>query len=147
MRARAITVLSWLASSTAFAAPKPACPASITAAATKAVANTTVTSCKPEHEDGVAKFEVKLVRKDKTTVEVDVSIDGKILAIEEPVAVDKLPAAITNAFTAKYPEAKPSKAENEVMTDKGTFYEIAFTDSGNKKQATFKADGSFVEEE
>lgn len=56
MRTLAIVVISLFAARIA-SADKPACPASITAAATKAVANTSVTSCKPEHEDGVDKFE------------------------------------------------------------------------------------------
>jgi len=147
MRAYALALLSLHLGGTALADPKPACPASITAAATKAVANTTVMSCKPEHEDGVDQFEVKLVRKDKSVVEVDVSTDGKVLAIEEAIALDKLPAAVTKAFAAKYPKAKPSAAEKQVVTDKGTRYELAFTDGGKRKEATFQADGGFVEEE
>ena len=139
--------LSLLAGGTALAAPRPACPASVTAAATKSVAGTTVTACKPEHEDGIDKFEVKLTRKDRSIVEVDVSTDGKILAIEEAIALDKLPAAVTKAFAARYPKARPSKAEQQVVTDKGTFYELAFTDGGKHKEATFKPDGGFVEEE
>lgn len=146
MRTLAIVVISLFAPRLA-SADKPACPASITAAATKAVANASVTSCRPEHDDGVDKFEVKLARKDKSLVEVDVSTDGKILAIEEPIALDKLPAAVTKAFAARYPKAKPSEAEKAVVTDKGTFYELTFTDSGRTKEATFKPDGSFVEEE
>jgi hypothetical protein len=138
---------SLLAGGLAFAAPKPACPASITAAAARAVAGTSVTSCKPEHEDGVDKFEVKLTRKDRSVVEVDVSTDGKVLAVEEAIALDKLPEAVTKAFAARYPKATPRAAEKQVVTDQGTRYELAFTDGGKRKEATFQADGGFVEEE
>ena len=138
----------WLVSGgPARAAPTPACPASITAAATKAIAGTSVTSCKPEREDGVDTFEVKLTRRDHSIIEVDVSPDGKVLAIEEAVALDKLPAAVTKAFAARYPKARPTAAEKQVVTDKGTRYELAFTDGGKRKEATFQANGGFVEEE
>lgn len=135
------------APSAALAGPTPACPASITAAATNAVANTTVASCRPEREDGIAKFEVKLTRHDKSIVEVDVATDGKILAIEEPIAIDQLPPAVAKAFATRYPNAKPAAAHKEVVTDKGTFYELTFPRSGKTHEATFQADGTFVEEE
>jgi hypothetical protein len=134
--------------STSDAAPRPApCPISITAAATKAVANTTVTSCTPEREDGIDKFEVKLARADNSTVDVDVSTDGKILAIEEPIPLDQLPAPVTNAFATRYPRTKPTAASRELVTDKGTFYELTFTAAGKTREATFQPDGTFVDEE
>jgi len=133
-----------LACSTAAAA---SCPPAITTAATKAVPETTVTSCHPEREDGVDKFEVKLARKDKSIVEVDVAQDASILSIEEKIALDKLPAAVTKAFAAKYPKAKPTKAERATITGKGVFFEIGFDASGKSREATFKDDGTFVEEE
>lgn len=64
-----------------------------------------------------------------------------------PIALDKLPAAVTKAFAAHSPKAKASAAEQQVVTDKGTRYELAFSDGGKRKEATFQADGSFVEEE
>lgn len=133
-----------LACSTAAAAN---CPPSITAAATKAVPETTVTSCHPELEDGINKYEVKLARKDKSVVEVDVAQDASIISIEEPIALDKLPGAVTKAFAAKYPKVKPTKAERATITGKGTFFEIGFHANGASREATFKDDGTFVEEE
>ena len=52
------------------------------------------------------------------------------------------------AFAAKYPKAKATRAEREVHEDNATYFELGFTaDGGKKREATFAADGKFVEEE
>lgn len=137
---RTVTLLALLVPSIAAAD----CPPAITTAATKAVPDTSIVSCKPEREDGLDKFEVKLARKDRSVVEVDIAKDASVIAIEERIAVDQLPAAVAKAFAAKYPKVKPVTAERETVTGKGMFFEIGF---GKHREATFKEDGSFVEEE
>ena len=42
---------------------------------------------------------------------------------------------------------KPTKAERATITGKGVFFEIGFQASGTSREATFKDDGTFVEEE
>jgi len=55
---------------------------------------------------------------------------------------------VTAAFEAKYPKTKASKAEKQTKADGTVTYEIAFKDAkGKKHEATFKEDGTFVEEE
>ncbi len=55
---------------------------------------------------------------------------------------------MTAAFEAKYPKTKASKAEKQTKADGTVTYEIAFKDAkGKKHEATFKEDGTFVEEE
>ncbi|HEY4183340.1 MAG TPA: hypothetical protein VGM90_41235 [Kofleriaceae bacterium] len=65
---------------------------------------------------------------------------------ETVVKLKDVPVAVTKAFAAKYPKAKATKAEK---IEKGTevSYELAWMDGKKKREATFKADGSFVEEE
>ncbi len=146
MKAAALVIVIALAP--AVAAAKPACPSGITAAATQAVPDATVLACSPEHEDGIDKFEVKLARKaTKSLVEVDVAVDGNVMAIEERITLDQLPGVVTKAFAAKYPKAKLLRAERETVTGKGMFFEVAFDAAGKQREATFKEDGSFVEEE
>jgi hypothetical protein len=109
--------------------------------------NSTLKACKAERADGVDQFEVKLVRKDKSVVDVDVSTDGKVLVIEEGIAIDKVPASVTKAFAARYPKATATAAEQQQVTGKGMRYELAFAVDGKRKEATFQADGTFVDEE
>jgi hypothetical protein len=124
-----------------------ACPEAVKQAIAKELPEAAITGCKAEHADGHDQFEVKATRKSGDKVEVDVAPDGAILQTEEVVALDKVPAKVMTAFAAKYPSAKPTGAEKQVRTGKGSFYELAFTADTKTKEATFAEDGNFVEEE
>ena len=106
----------------------------------------TIAACKPERDHGKAFFEVKLARAASDRLEVDVAADGTILQVEEPIAVDALPDAVKKAFATKYPSAKPTGASKQTA-GKAVHYEIAFTVDKARKEATFSADGAFVDEE
>jgi hypothetical protein len=112
------------------------CPKPVTDAIAKAYPKASVKACKAEG----ASFEARLNNPD---VELDLAADGKILATEEKIAVDALPDAVKKAFAAKYPKAKAERAEKETKADKSVSYEIKF----GKTEATFAADGTFIEEE
>lgn len=122
------------------------CPAPVLASVSKAFPKVTISACKPEREHGKDIFEIKLMRPDGERLEVDVAADGTILQIEEPIAVDVLPDAVRKAFTVKYPRAKPTGA-NKQTAGKDVSYEIAFLVDRARKEATFSADGAFVDEE
>jgi hypothetical protein len=47
-----------------------------------------------------------------------------------------------SAFTVKYPNAKPTKAEKQVRTGKGTFYELKFAAEPKAREVTFPEDGT-----
>jgi ApbE superfamily uncharacterized protein (UPF0280 family) len=123
------------------------CPSAVTAAVHKAHADAAVTSCKQEHEKGKSEFEVKLATAGGQTMDLDVSPDGTILLTEEPVALSAVPAEVMNALGSKYAGAKPTRAEKQTAADGTVTYEIAFAAGMKKKEATFGADGTFVEEE
>ena len=135
-----------LASALAAAAPPP-CPAAVTDAVAKKFPKATVQACKAERDEGRDQFEVKLTKADGGKVEVDVSPAGAILQTEEVVPLDQVPAAVTKAFAAKYPKAKPTRAEKQTPATGKPSYELAFLADGKKKEATFGEDGRFVEEE
>jgi hypothetical protein len=135
-----ITLLSLLVASPALAAPS--CPTAVTDAVAKAFPKAKLASCKPEHEDGRDIFEAKLTKADGGKAEVDIAPDGKILQVEELVPVASLPDAVKKAFATKYPKAKADRAEKQTA-GADISYEIKF----GGKEATFKADGTFVEEE
>jgi hypothetical protein len=126
-------------------ATSPACPATVFASIAKEFPGATTTSCK--HEDGRDQFEVKVNKCSGEKVEVDVAPDGAVLQTEQAIPLDQIPARVMTAFGAKYPGAKPLRAEKQVRTGKGAFYEIKFAAEPKAKEATFAENGSFVEEE
>lgn len=129
-----------LVATPAFAAPS--CPTAVTDAIGKAFPKSKVESCKAEKEHGHDQFEVRVTKADSTKAEVDVAPDGKILQVEEKIAPAELPDAVKKAFATKYPKAKAERVEKQTAGSE-TSYEIAF----GGKEATFKSDGTFVEEE
>ena len=131
-----------LALATTPAVAAPSCPTAVTDAIAKAFPRAKVDRCKAEKEHGHDQFEVRLTKADAKQAEVDVAPDGKILQVEEKIAPAELPDAVKKAFSAKYPKAKLERAEKQTA-GADTSYEIAF----GAKEATFKADGTFVEEE
>ncbi len=130
----------------ASADPKP-CPAAVTAAIDHAFPKATISKCVAETEHGHEQFEVKIVKADGGKAEVDVAADGKILQIEEKIAIDKVPAAVMKAFAAKYPKAKVDTAEKQTPSAGAPTYELAFASDAGRKEATFTEAGKFVEEE
>jgi acyl-CoA synthetase (NDP forming) len=111
------------------------CPKVIIDAIAKAYPKASVKTC---HEEG-KNFEARLTSPD---IEVELTADGAIVEVEEKIAVDKLPDAVKKAFAARYPKAKAERAEKQTA-GKTVSYEIAF----GTTEATFTADGTFVEEE
>ena len=123
------------------------CPSAVTAAVLKAHAGAAIASCKQEHENGKTQFEVKLAAKTGTDISLDVSPDGAILMTEQSIAVGDVPPAVMGAFAAKFPTAKPTRAEMQTAADGKVTYEMRFGAGAAKKEATFTTDGALVEEE
>jgi hypothetical protein len=123
------------------------CPKPVTDAVAKAYPKSTVTACKAEKEHGRDQFETKVTKADGGQIELDVSPDGKILQVEEVVALDKVPGVVMKAFAAKYPKAKPTRAEKQTNDKQAVSYEIGFEVDGAKHAASFDSAGKFVEEE
>jgi hypothetical protein len=124
------------------------CPSAVKDAAQKAYPGSRVTSCKQEKEKGKVQYEVKLATKGEQKLELDISPEGSVLLTEEVVATGSVPKGVMSAFGAKYPKMKADRAEKQTTADGTVTYEIAFKDAkGKKHEATFKEDGTFVEEE
>ena len=130
----------FIVSGIAAAAP---CPTAVTAAVAKRFPKSAIGTCKPEQD----RFEVKLTKAEGGKAEVEVSAAGDILQIEEAVPVDQVPAIVMKAFAAKYPKAKADRAEKQTPAKGLASYELAFSDAGKRKEATFDGQGKFVEEE
>lgn len=128
---------------TTLAHAETTCPAAVIDAAKKAYPDASITRCAPDEGN----YEVKLTKKDKSKIELVITAKGDIEATEEVIAPSTLPEAVTKAFAAKYGKAQILKAEKETRADKSVTYEVAWKAGKSLKEATFKADGTFVEEE
>jgi hypothetical protein len=106
----------------------------------KAFPKTPIAQCRAVTEHGHAQYEVKLTGG---TIDVDVTPDGRIVVVEEKIAVDKVPAVVMAAFAARYPNKKVVAAEKQTATKGGVTYELAF----GHREATFTDAGKFVGEE
>ena len=137
-----------MSSRAALAVAQPACPSAVKDAAQKAYPNSRMTACKQEKEKGKVQYEVKLMTKEEKKLELDISPEGSILLTEESVATGAVPKGVIAAFNAKYPRMEAASADKQTKPDGTVAYEIAFRDAkGKKHEATFKEDGTFVEEE
>lgn len=137
------TLVATLLLSAPIASADTACPAAITDAAKQAVPGASLVKCvaKKSH------FEAKMQKPDKSIVEVELSATGEIEEIEEVIATSAIPEVVAKAFAVKYPKTSILKAEKQTKADKSVTYELAFKTDKGLKEATFKADGTFVEEE
>ena len=140
-------VLAVSSSGVARADAPAACTATVVQAIDKAFPKASIASCKLEHEKGRDQYEVKATKADGAKIEVDVGTDGKILLVEEKIPVDKIPPAVAKAFAAKYPTAKVETAERQTPATGTPTYELAFASEKGRKEATFTADGKFIDEE
>lgn len=126
---------------------KDRCPKAVSDAIAKAQPVGKMISCKAETENGKAQYEVRVSASDGRKLEIDVSPEGAILQTEEPVAVDSVPQTVREAFAAKFPGMTATRAEKQTSADGTVTFELAFTDATKRREATFAADGKYIEEE
>jgi hypothetical protein len=126
---------------------KSECPSAVRAAVTKAFPGGKIRSCTAEKEDGRKQFVVTVDRKGASRVELDVLPNGKIIQTEQKISLGGVPAAVMKAFAVKYPGATAKRAERQTFPNGSVRFEIAFAVDKKTREATFTADGIFVEEE
>jgi putative PepSY-like beta-lactamase-inhibitor len=119
------------------------CPASITDAATKAAPGAKVVGC----HQGSDRSRVFLENTDGSKVELTLSAKGDVEGRGEDMPLASVPAAVTKAFAARYPSTAASKAERVTKADKSVVFEISAGKRKDMTRATFKADGTLLEEE
>jgi hypothetical protein len=103
-------------------------PKAVTAALKAKYPKGELTKAVKEEEDGKTVYEV-VVANEGEKLEVAVSASGKLLEVEQAIAAEKLPSAVTTAIKAKYPEAKIKKAEQIVKFE---------GDSGQEREKSFE---------
>ncbi len=74
---------------------------------------------------------------------VGLVLASSTVALADKIELASVPTPVTKAFAARYPKVTATKAEKEVGKDKVVAYEL----KADKLEATFTADGTFLEEE
>jgi hypothetical protein len=121
-------------------------PKAVTDAIKKAYPDAELKSAEKEKANDKEVYEVVVKNKD-ATLEIVLTPEGIILAVEKEIAVKDLPKAVADAIEAKYPKSTLKKAE-EVTKDKMVTYEVVIT-TAEKKTLEVELDpkGKFVEKE
>jgi uncharacterized membrane protein YkoI len=104
-----------------------------------------VTGAEKEKEDGKTVFEIQIKEGDQK-IEVVVTPEGKIVAIEKEIKKSDVPRAVAEALEKKYPKASIKKIEEVTKGDK-VAYEFLIEVDKKKLEATFDSKGKFLEEE
>lgn len=141
----AVALALVLVAGVSHADPDPrACPAAIKQAAAGAVSGSTVTRC---HKKKRAGYEAKIVASDGGKAEVELDADGHVLEVESEIPLAQVVEPVTTAFAKKFPKGKATKAERSVRPNQEDVYELAFTLAGARREASFLADGTFIEDD
>lgn len=113
--------------------------------------NAKVVKAGKENEDGKTVYEVAIKDKNQS-IDVTVTLDGKITEMEKTIAATALPAAVTTALDKKYPKATLQKTEEVVKVANGkeklAYYEVVLVTAQKKKlEVEVKPDGKIAKEE
>lgn len=85
-------------------------PKAVTAAVKAKFPEAKITEASKEEEDHKVIYEVE-IKDDDSKASLAVSAKGKILEIEKPISVEKLPKSVQKTLAAKYSKAKVKSAE------------------------------------
>jgi hypothetical protein len=109
-----------------------------------------VSSVEKEKEHGVFVYDLELKHEGRK-YEMDVTDDGTVQQIEKEVALSNVPASVTSAVHAKYPNAtiKEVMEVNTVKgkTEKPDHYEVVVVNAGKQEEVVVALDGSTVKDE
>jgi uncharacterized membrane protein YkoI len=109
-----------------------------------------ITSAEKETEDGKVVYDIELKHEGRK-YEMDILADGTLIEIEKEVALKDVPAAVTKALKAKYPDAtvKEVMEVNKVKgkTETPDHYEVTLTVGGKEREVVVSLDGKSVKTE
>jgi len=104
-----------------------------------------------ETEGGKTIYELAIKNKGQN-IDVELTEDGKIVAIEKEIAVKDLPKKVVEALEAKYPKATHKKAEEVIKVENGVekpaVFEVVLVTTDKKSfEVVVSADGKIEKEE
>jgi uncharacterized membrane protein YkoI len=104
-----------------------------------------------ETEGGKTTYEVAIKSKGQN-IDVELSEDGKILAMEKEITSKDLPKKVAEALEAKYPKATHKKTEEIIKVENGkeqpAVFEVLLVTADKKTfEVVLSADGKIQKEE
>ena len=108
-----------------------------------------ITAASKTIENGAVVYDIEMM-KDGKKHEMDVKEDGSVVNFENEIAIKDLPAAVTNAIKAKYPNCTFKEAMEVMVTKDGKDireqYEVLI-DTAEKKEVelAISPDGTKIE--
>ena len=110
-----------------------------------------VVSASKEDEDGKTVYEVQ-IKDGGAAIDVTVTPEGALLAIEKGIAAKDLPKAVTAALDAKYPKATFKTIEEVTKVkdgkDQPLYYEVLLVTADKKTiEVELAADGKIISTE
>ena len=104
-----------------------------------------------EVEGGKTTYEVSIKNK-KDEIDVELTAEGEITAIEKEIDAKDLPKAVSKALEEKYPKAEYKEVEEVTKVDKKTeklaYYEVQLKTAEKKKfEVQVDPDGKILNEE
>ena len=110
-----------------------------------------LTEASKEVEGGKTTYEVSLKNK-KDEIDVELTPDGEITAIEKKIDAKDLPKAVARALDENYPKAEYDEIEEvtkvEKKTEKLAYYEVHVKSAEKKKlEVQVDPDGKILNEE
>jgi len=121
-------------------------PKAVTDAVKKKFPDAELKSAEIEKENGKDVYEVVIKYKDQA-IEVVLTPEGKIIAVEKEMAAKDLPKAVTEAIDSKYAKATIKKVEELTKDDKVTYEVVLSTADKKIVIVEFDAKGKVVQEE
>ena len=109
-----------------------------------------LTQATKESEDGKTTYEIALKDRGRS-VDLSATADGKITEIETAIDAKALPAKVTSALAAKYPDGTIKKAEEIVEIEDGketkSFEVIVTTTAKKSLEVKLSPDGKILKKE
>ena len=107
----------------------------------------TIKNAIKEDNAGKISYEIESTIASGLSIDAVLKPTGEFVAIEKELELTDLPAPVSAGVKAKYPTAKPTKAE-EVTSDGKVTFEVTVTkDNGKTAVLAFDKDGNFIAEE
>jgi uncharacterized membrane protein YkoI len=105
-----------------------------------------LTEAAKEEDKGKVEYEVTIKYKEHK-IDVILTPEGKIIAVEKTIAIKDLPRAVTAAVTEKYPKATIKLAE-EITKDNKVTYEVHLVTAQNQTlEVVLDPSGKILNEE
>jgi uncharacterized membrane protein YkoI len=99
-----------------------------------------------EVEDGKTIYEIEIEHANQD-ITVSLKDDGTIVEIEKEIAAKDMPAAVTRALKAKYPQGALRKVEEVTVGEKVTFEVVVAQDGKKPREVVLDRSGTIVEDE